>query len=293
MFKTESIEKLIRYALLSGFIEGDVPVSMMLISPPESAKTSILRSIECVGALETMDLSPKPIVDSLIPRIKSEKIHHLIVPDLVKILSHKTTTIDSTIAFLNALMEEGVKRSMFYGQMFESETPICAGIITSVTPEFFAKYFKRWNDIGFITRFIPISYTYSGETIAMIHRLIREDKLLYKQPAQSVTKNIKRKIKNGTKFKIGIEENASAMIEVQAQTIAKKISEYKVATFVQGGRIHWVRPNIAGFRLQRQLRMLAKAIALSKSKKMAEMTDVSELVGLLEYIGYPNAPKVV
>jgi hypothetical protein len=266
---------------------------MILIAPPECAKTSILRGITCCGAKETMDLSQTVITKTLLPQIDREMLHHLVIPDLVKVLSHKTVTIDSTIAFLNAISEEGVKDSMFFGQEFHYDRLLNIGVLTSVTPEFFVKYFKKWNDIGFITRFLPISYKYSAELIANIHKLIEEDKLLSVMTKTEATSSINGHIDSKSKFKIGIESNASAFISLKSQEIAKKLSEYKVRIFVQGGHVQEVRPNIMGFRLQRQFRMLIKAIALSKNKTEADMTDVEELSGLLEYIGYPNAPKVL
>jgi len=292
MFYTESVEKLVKYALLTGFVKSsEAPLSLMLISPPESAKTSILRSFYCLGALEVMDLSPKPLCDVILPKIKNEHIHHIIIPDLIKVLAHKIATVNGTVAMLNAMIEEGVKQGMFYGQSFSFDEPIRVGIITSVTPEFFHKFFRDWNDMGFASRFIPVSYKYSDELIAKIHKIIKEHSI-YEIEVSDISKGI-RGAKNGNKIDISIEENAAAWAELKAQEIAKKISTYRIPVRVQGGHIKYIQPNLMGFRLHKQIRLLVKAIALSKKKREADMTDIAELNTLLEYIGYPNQPKLL
>src|SRR3989304_2872149 len=98
-----------------------------------------------------MDISPKIIVDELIPSLLKKVNNHLIIPDLIKVVSHKIETTDSTILMLNALMEEGIQNNMFFGQKLALERKVNCGLITSITTDYFEKMFKKWNDIGFIS----------------------------------------------------------------------------------------------------------------------------------------------
>ena len=150
MFKTEKIEELVKYSLLTGYLKDDysVPTSLMLIAPPKDGKTTIINEIECKDVLSTMDLSSKPIKDKIIPLLAKGKLHHLLITDMVKMLSHKPETCASVVAFLNALMEEGVKDNLFFGQTFNLKNRVYCGIITSITPPFFYKEFRKWYDKG-------------------------------------------------------------------------------------------------------------------------------------------------
>jgi len=286
MFKVEKLERLVELILLTAYIKNDNAVSMMLVAIPESYKTSILRSIISAHSLEVMDLSPVKIKQEILPLIKDKKVFHLVIPDLVKLLSHKPHTVDATITFLNALMEEGVKRSMFYGQSFEMPYPVKCGIITSVTPEYFKRMFKRWNDIGFISRFLQVSYKYSDETIAEIHELIEKSDTL------SISST---KLKKRRQYSISIPKDISGFISLKAQEIAKKESSAKVPVPAQGRYMQWIKPKVLGFRLQRQLKQIVRAIALSDSNIKPKVTwnHANELNILLDYIRTFQNPKII
>jgi len=286
MFKVDKLERLVELVLLTGYIKNDNAVSMILIADPESYKTSILKSVTSRHSLEVMDLSPKAMIDDILPQIKDKKTYHLIIPDLVKIISHKSHTVESTIAFLNALMEEGVKKSMFYGQSFDVPYPLKCGIITSITPEYFKKVFKRWNDIGFVTRFLSISYQYSDETIAEIHKIIEKSKMLSIDSTD---------IKTRRNYKIDIPKDISSFLGIKAQEIAKNETSIKIPVPVQGKNISWVSTKTMGFRLQRQLRQLVRALALSENSKKPVVTweHANELNLLLDYIRMFQNPKII
>src|SRR4030067_1673962 len=123
-------------------------------------------------------------------------------------------------------------------------------IITAVTFDFVVRFFKRWNDIGFITRFVPISYKYSDELIKAIHTLIEEDGLLSMKGKVNAAEGCK--IRNNSKIDITIEKNAASFISIKANEFATNLSKYKVAVFTQGGHKQYITPNIYGFRLHRQ-----------------------------------------
>jgi hypothetical protein len=295
MFKTEKVEKLIKYALLSGFVKNDVPLSLMLVSPPEHAKTSIIRGIKCKNAYETADLSPKPIIDKVIPMLLNDHIHHIVIPDFVKPCSHKAVTVDSTVAFLNAMIEEGVQNQDFFGQSMSLPRIVRAGLITSLTPAYFNKYFKRWNDIGFLTRFLVVSYSYSDTTKSEIHNIIKENKLLsLYSGCVNATEKIHSKFCDPVKKKeIKIQGDEASFLSVYAQDLTKKINTFRVAVYSQGGHVSYISPQNVGFRLQRQLRMLASTIALSNNDDTVHFRHIEELKGLIDFIGYPDKPVVI
>lgn len=289
MFKTEKVERIVELTLLTGFIKDDKPVSLMLIAPPESAKTSILRGFDCYQALETSDLSPKVITDKIVPRLRDYSIHHIILPDMVKILAHKTPTVNATIGFFNAMMEEGILRNMFFGQEFEFDKPRVCGILTSVTEDFFKQACRRWNEMGFITRFLIVSYKYSNETVSEIHKRIQEN-VSYNEIKELVGKSRRS---YDRKFSIGMPDEISSYLSIQAQEIAKREHGYTYYTRVQGGNWKKFNINILGFRLHKQLRQLARAEALRRTIKKPEVTwpDIEELKQLLDFIRFPNNPK--
>jgi len=291
MYKTEKIERIIELALLTGFIGNGGPVSVMLIADAEHAKTSVLRGFRCYKTIETADISPKVIRDDIVPLLRTYSLNHIIIPDMVKVLSHKTATVNATIAFFNAMMEEGIMRSMFFGQTFELDVPRVCGIITSVTNDFFKTVCKKWHDIGFTSRFLPVSYQYSEETKAEIHKLIRRN-VFYKEVKDLATEDREA---YDRRFNIEIPDDIASRISIYAQDAAKASAGYSFYMSVQGGKRAKFNVNIVGFRLHKQLRQLVRAEALRRTihNPAVTWTDMEEVDGLLEYVGYPGNPKVI
>lgn len=291
MFKTEKIEKIVELTLLTGFIKNDIPTSLMLIADAEHAKTSILRGFKCYKTIETADISPKVITTTLVPLLRTYSVNHLIIPDMVKVLSHKTATVNATVAFFNALMEEGILRSMFFGQVFDFEVPRVCGIITSVTKDFFKYVCKKWHQIGFTSRFLPVSYKYSKETRTEIHKLIRQN-IFYKEIKELAAED---KVLYDRRFNISIPNDIASSLSVRAQRIADEQCEYSFYIPVQGGKQMKINLNILGFRLHRQLRQLVRAEALRRTIDDPVVTwpDLEEIFSLLDYIRFPGEPKVI
>ena len=263
----------------------------MLIADAEHAKTSILRGFTCYKTLETADISPKIISTEIVPLLRTYSINHLVIPDMVKVLSHKSVTVNATIAFFNAMMEEGLLRNMFFGQTFHFDVPRVCGIITSVTSDFFKIACKRWHEIGFTSRFLPISYQYSNETKTEIHKLIQSN-TFYKEVKELATED---KALFDRRFSISIPDDIAAWISLHVQDIAEKSGDYSFYVPVQGGKRSKVNLKIVGFRLHRQIRQLARAEALKRTIYDPEVTwpDLEEIKTLIDYIGYPSNPKVV
>lgn len=286
MFKTESIEKLVKYAIISGYLKRDIaPVSLMLIAKPEHNKTSILKSFENVkNVMYTTDLSGKPLIEFL-KIADREKYYHLIVPDFIKVVAHNRVTAFSTVTTLNAMIEEGVQKSMYYGQEIHLTHNVKCGLITSITPDLYRQQFKQWNDIGFLSRFIPISYEYSDATRFSIMSMIGGN------GHESLDTELE-KIKRAGQKDIHISADVAAGIQLFVDDLVGKLNKYEVQMWA-GQTRYKVKMNIQGFRMHKQLRLLSKAIAFDKGLNEVNYECVAELRGLIDYITTPDRPKMV
>jgi len=284
MINTELIERLIELSLISGYVkDGEAPLSLILISYPETAKTRMILKFNAKHSIEASDLSAKPISTVIIPLLDKDEIHHIIIPDMVKVLAHRPSTVDATIGFLNNLMEEGIKKNLFFGQMFEFKERKKCGIITALTFDYFYKMFKKWREIGFTSRFLPVSFKYSEDTVLEINSSILDDKIF------DDIRNVK-KIK---KKKVEIPREIGSRIMLLASDIAKEQSKETVVVGVQGGKTKRIPVQIYGFRLHRQMRKLASSIALSNGRTIVNWNDMTELEYLKDFIRLPRNPKVI
>jgi hypothetical protein len=286
LFKTESVEKLVRYALLTGAIKREIsPLSIMLIAPPEHNKTSILKCFEnSKNIAYSTDLSPKPLVEFL-KKAADEKYYHLIIPDFIKVVAHNKVTAFSTITTLNAAIEEGIQNSLYYGQEIHLRKNVQVGLITSITPDLYKQQFKQWSDIGFLTRFIPVSYMYSNETRFNIMKMIEGC------GGETLDEKLQKLKRTGQKD-ISIGSDVSSGIALYVEQLVEKLNRYEVMTYVGQNRIK-LKMNIQGFRLHKQIRLLAKAIAFDHGLDEVNYECLAELKNLIEYINVPSNPKEV
>lgn len=287
MFKTDKIEKIVKYALISGFLKRDTaPLSLMIVAPPESNKTSMLKQFEKVKGLKyTIDLSSKPLMDFLKDAVK-EKYYHIVVPDFVKVVRHNYNTVNSVVATLNALIEEGIQRSMFYGQEISLPKNVRCGMITSITPELYRQQFKLWNDIGFLSRFITISYEYSEETRNEIMKLISGN------GEMSLDETLTKLKKSGNKKDISISNDVSEGIRLYVSELVNRLRTFHV--YVSKGNAKYkLKFDIQGFRLLKQMRLLAKSIAFDKGLDIVNYECLGELKDLMEFFTLPDNPKVI
>ena len=298
MATIEKIKELIKYSIATMFVKPSekgayfCPVNLMLIAPPETGKTRILKGFFCKKTLEIMDLSPKLIKEAIIPKLESQEIKFLIIPDLIQLLGHKQNTVRSTIGFLNALIEEGVKDNLFYGMEFHLKEFVHCGLITAITTQEFYKNILDWNGIGFLHRIMPISYDYSKGKIHEIHKEIASGQMFKESNEISVG--------NGNnKFKpISIPEKYSADIQLIVFRVMERLKTFSVKSY-KGSKSknkEAIFFDSKGFRLHDRLRQLARAICYidgNGKRKSVNADDINKLREITEVINFPNSKSLI
>jgi hypothetical protein len=287
MFKTKSIEDIIRYSIITGYLKRDIaPISLMIIAPPESNKTSMLKQFETLKNVKyTADISSKPLIE-FIKNVSKDKYYHIIIPDFIKVVKHNQKTVDSVIVTINSMIEEGIRSSMYYGQEIDLKKNVQCGVITSITPDLYVQQFKAWNDIGFLSRFMHVTYEYSDETRTEIMKMIIGNE------KPNLDEQINKIKKTGKLKDIPIQKDVAEGIMNYTDEVVKKIRSYNVSVW-QGAVKRNISMNIQGFRLLKQLLLFSKAIAFDKGYEEVNYECLNELKRLLEYFCMPNNPKVV
>ncbi len=287
----KNFKNLIKYSIATVFVEPYekeayyCPVNLLLIAPAECGKTRLLDGILCKKTYETLDLSPKVIKEKIIPKIEQGETSFLIIADLIQLLGHKKITSNTTIHFLNALMEEGVKDNDFYGLEFHLNKKINCGVLAGVTTTKFFENLKEWNAIGFLHRIVPVSYNYSRETIIKIHKEIASGEMF--RDINNVDLERKRKIK------IKIPQRYADDIQLLVIRIVDRFSNFKIKKR-SGTKDKWIYFDIKGFRLHDRLRQIARAICFLDGKgkrKEVNASDIQKLYELEQIINLPNTEK--
>jgi hypothetical protein len=290
MIELEPIEKLIELAIMTGRIEGVRPLSAMIIAPMESAKTETVAEFATTdGVLYLNNFTPASFTeDHLIEFLpgKAYKYHHLIIPDLLNCISRQKYLVDSTITFLNSFTEEGIKEidsKAFRDSKIVLPQPVRGGVITTIAKADFEKRWQTWSSVGFLTRFLPISFQYGNDVAERILLLsAEEDEIqLLGKPVILPEPTILPKDSPLSKVRVILPKNLAHQLVEPGKHMQKRLKTY-------------------GFRGVRLIRRLVQALALANNRDTVIQDDIDEVLELskfcnLEYaiIGKEEPPERV
>lgn len=264
MIKVEEIEEILKLALLSAYLKDEQPLSLLIAALPESGKTCLLsKQYQTDGVLVLSDTTAYGIVKATnnLKDIEEGRIRHIIIPDLVTPLSKKWETTRTFVAFLNALIEEGVVSISTYATTVEPrKIPLKCGLITAVTPEYIKDRRHGWAGMGFLSRLLPISYAYSPGTQDKVFSFIHSQNHL---------------------------EELIESLDVPPRDVIIKLDEgYAAALTPYVKKVITSAEGLYGFRLQRQLQTLLKASAFNDNRSEVNTEDIAKIISILKYVNF-------
>lgn len=153
--------------LTSGRVAGlEPPVSGVLISHVDAGKSEVLKRYGgSEGVQVVSDATSYGIVDNLLKEIKSGKIRHIVIPDLLKIRKRSRNVSSELISLINSLAEEGLMGSLTFNIQVLTDEPIYCGFLTSITMDEYRKAKEGWKEIGFSSRIVPFFFGYNEEDL--------------------------------------------------------------------------------------------------------------------------------
>lgn len=261
LIKVEPLKKIIECTLISPYIKDEKPISLLIVAKPESGKSSVMKQYrENKGVVYITDCTAYGLTREILPKIVSGEIKTIMIPDLITPLSKATKTRQSFVAFLNNLIEEGVAKMTTYATVWNKD--VNANIITAVTDEELRDARHNWAKIGFLSRFILFSYSYSISTITEILNAYSEHGLTFK--------NNKVKLPRG-KINIKLPKEIADKIDPIAMKIGEQLRLY-------------------GLRAKINFRSLLKCLAYRNQRKAVANADFQEFLELADYMNFDFNP---
>ncbi|MEM5784739.1 MAG: hypothetical protein QXF15_03320 [Candidatus Aenigmatarchaeota archaeon] len=263
MLYTKNILEIVKLAIASSYVKNTRPVNILLVGEPEIGKSSILLKFRENNGLRIFtDLTKNKLDNFLVDVARENKqVRYLIVPDFLKVISRNRSARANVITYLNALIEEGLKEVSIMtsrGQeTYKLKKTLRVGIATAITRSALTNEIKVWKKLGFMSRFLPISFSYTAEQIKQIRREIFSN---------SDYDNDKNKIKLNLKCS-----------EVKCSS---KFYDYFDSYIVNFAKAY----SLYGFRLTAQIKSLLMGSALLRNSKRVTMTDVKKLLNLMKWI---------
>lgn len=258
---------IIRLTLLTAYIKNvPKPNSLIIIAKPESGKTEVMKKFEiCKNVAYLSDVTAFGIQRDFLGKIESGEVRHIMIPDFLKPLARKESTVNSFITMMDSLIEEGVVAMSTYATsgLMAFKKPVKVGLITAITSDEFSDNRHNWKKKGFLSRIIPFSYSYGMNTINKVFESIldldymKEQQLKLNVPKQDVA--------------IKLPEKYARSILPSTTMIAKAQQTY-------------------GFRLQKQFQALLQASALDHGHRVVNRTDVDRVLRLMNWVNFDEKP---
>jgi hypothetical protein len=256
-----------KLTLLTAYIKNvPKPNSLIIIAKPESGKTEVMKKFAiCKNVAYLSDVTAFGIQRDLFGKIESGEVRHIMIPDLLKPLSRKESTVNSFITMMNSLIEEGVSAMTTYATpgLVTFKKPVKVGLITAITSDEFKDNRHNWKKKGFLSRTIPFSYSYGMNTINKVFESILD---LDYMKEQEIKLNIPKQ-----DVEIKLPEKYARSILPSTATIAKAQDTY-------------------GFRLQKQFQALLQASALDHKRRSVNRVDVHRLLDLMNWVNFDEKP---
>lgn len=261
LVRIEPLKKIIECAIISPYIKGEKSISLLIAATPESGKTAALMLYSKVKGITILtDATAYGINQHIVPRIKSGEVKTIIIPDLLTPLSKQTKTRRGFIAFLNNLTEEGVGKIVSYAFVQLTDDVVTANIITAVTKGAILDARRGWTSMGFLSRFILFSYSYSESVVYEIMNRYSE----YGLEKKGVKKKVKIKLPKRKK-----DITLSKEMADRIDPIARRVGEVYKAY---------------GIRAKINFRCLLKCLAYRNGRKDVTEEEFREFVELADYM---------
>jgi hypothetical protein len=261
----DALIDMLRLVIMSAYIRNvPTPVSLLIISRPESGKTEVMKKFKINKNIAYLsDVTAFGIQRDYLDEIERGEVRHIMIPDLLKPLSRKASTVNTFITFMNSLIEEGVAAVSTYATRRLDSKHVKCGLIAAITTGEFEDHRHKWERLGFLSRTIPFSYSYGIPTVNKIFQHIIGLGYLDERDIKLDTPKEDKEIKLPAKY-------AQAILPSTA-TIARARKTY-------------------GFRLQKQFQALLQASALQWHRKAVNKTDVERVLRLMDWVNFDEKP---
>lgn len=259
MISTQPIERIITLVLATGYLVDETPGSLLLSSDAGMGKSHIVMQFSDNDSVAIMsDATAWGIANTHLKRLLDGQLKHLIFPEFLVPISKKKETSHTFLGFLNELMEEGVKELQTYAIQLELPRRVNAGVIACLTRDELESRKDFWNGIGLLSRFLPVSYSYSSEVL------------------ETILESVFDSFNSKSKFDLNLSP-----VEV---SINRELARGTLKLARQSIKDLYLTSSMLEIRMVKHYMRLMKAAALVKGRDEVRIEDLDEITYLSTYL---------
>jgi hypothetical protein len=285
MLRVERIEKILSVLAVSGYVKNSRPISAVLIAPSDGGKTQLLLRHLPFGARVVNDFT----FGSMIEILDAEKPPKwIVVPDFNAVISHRPTVATLTLAFLLALLAEGVTeipglegKAKLKAEKLR-ERGIRISLLTAMTPEMFHSRRGKWRQTGLLRRIAPIYYSYAAPSVSVIQSAISKgaDRADYQFHAG----------KPGSFHDVTIPETYTAQVSSLAEMVASTQLVWQHRS--REGDTKTTRALEYPFSVHKTFRAYVKSSALLNHRSSVNKEDMEILADFSRFVRYDRPEEI-
>jgi hypothetical protein len=259
-------------AFVTDNVDGYRPASLLLIAKPESGKTTTIEEFDCLPFIYYSDeISVKPLIDNVFPKIQTKEIRFIMTSDILNSLKKQKSTREPLLQTLKSLVDEGVKKVDTYHKHYDYETRIKAGMIAGITrSELYASqerysFYSDFKRYGFLSRLVPFTYEYPIDKLDKIFHYIMSGKA---EDSNVFIPKI-RQFKKEKRYEL------NEQLFSRLQRISIELAQYS---------------DSYGIRVQKNLQKLCYANALLNNRVYVAGEDVDKILYLSRWMNFDFNP---
>jgi predicted SnoaL-like aldol condensation-catalyzing enzyme len=283
MWYVDEVIELVELSLLSRYVEqcidDKVMVNLMLVGAAGKGKSRIIKVFRNFPKFKLVtNTSYSEIVGSIIPQIDRGEVITLGYPEFNKILARKETTMLSTIAIQNAMIEEGIDCIEMPKTNIEFRPALKANQILAITTDVYDRYFQNFWEIGFAQRHIHETWRYTQSQIDDICERINNNEHLESQLINH----------NASMTRIEIEPMYGRALLPIAKRMTSSLMGMAKQIYEGKGipEYHRKDDEVIPFRYLKQLRLLCQASALERGNRSVDDEDYDRVRRLSEHMNF-------
>jgi hypothetical protein len=242
--------ELVKTVLWSGQVEGERPLSLIVVAPPGTGKTSILEIMQSKVSHFFSDFTSREVRAAV---RGNEHLTHLMLGDFLALFGHSKSTVKLAINLLSRLTGDTMRQTPWTGEEMPARR---MGFITAIPPEDLERREVRLHMRagGFASRFIVAKFDYSQAAIEKVHKFIREGKYR-KQSSVEISIDL-------GKLLVEVPLNIATKIDA----LAKQIKRDPI-----------------GFRAHHHLRTLACSVARMNKRTAVKEQDYDKVLSFCDF----------
>lgn len=156
----------------TGYVAGEPAQSLMLVGPPGSGKSTMVRRFRSVPiAREISDITADPLRRIIFADAATKGLKHLLFPEFHKCFQRKPDTVQNMVGYLTAAMS-GELANNYIGLDHLAYPDVQMGIIAAMVPDVFHVWSRSMLSQGVLDRVTVMHFELPKKELLKIERAI-------------------------------------------------------------------------------------------------------------------------